>query len=93
VAPNADSREHALSVIGKDNCYIVYLNPPMDVCIQRDPSGLYAAAEGSDSTDIPGLSFPYSPPEVTHLELDTDELSVDECLDAVLKLMRNESII
>lgn len=93
VAPNADSREHAVSVIGKDNCYIVYLNPPMSACIQRDPSGLYASAEGSDSSDIPGLSFPYKPPQIVHLELDTAALGVDECLDRVLTLLRDEAII
>jgi len=93
VAPNADSREHALSVIGKDNCYIVYLNPPMEVCVQRDPSGLYAAADRLETPDIPGLSFPYSAPEVTHLELDTSELSIDDCLAQVLKLMQSEEII
>ena len=93
VAPNADSREHAISVIGKDNCYIIYLNPPIETCILRDPSGLYAAAEGAESTNIPGLSFPYSAPEVTQLELDTSALSVDECLEKVLKLMRDEEII
>ncbi len=93
VAPNTDSREHAIRVIGKDNCYIVYLNPPMEICIQRDPSGLYAAAEGTESSDIPGMSFPYSAPEITHLELDTSTLSVDECLDRVLKIMRDEEII
>ncbi|MEX2468698.1 MAG: sulfate adenylyltransferase subunit CysN, partial [Pseudohongiellaceae bacterium] len=81
VAPSAESREHARSVIGKDNCYIVYLNPPMEVCIERDPSGLYASAEGSESSDIPGLSFPYEAPELTHLELDTSVLDVEECLD------------
>ena len=93
VAPNTDSREHAISVIGKDNCYIIYLNPPMETCIQRDPSGLYAAAEGTESPDIPGLSFPYNAPEVVHLELDTEQQSVDECLKKVLKLMRDEEII
>ncbi len=93
VAPNADSREHALSVIGKDNCYLVFCNPPLEVCIQRDPSGLYAAAEGKESTDIPGLSFPYTPPDSIHLELDTDTLSIEECLDRVIKLMEEEEII
>lgn len=93
VAPNADSREHAISVIGKDNCYLVYCNAPIEVCIQRDPSGLYAAAEGSDSTDIPGLSFPYVPPETTHLELNTDALSIEECLDQVIGLMQEQGII
>jgi bifunctional enzyme CysN/CysC len=93
VAPNRDSREHALSVIGKDNCLIVYLNPPMEVCIQRDPSGLYAAAETSESSDIPGLSFPYDQPQITHLELDTSSLSIDECLQQVLDLMKQHEII
>ncbi|MBL4820664.1 MAG: sulfate adenylyltransferase subunit CysN [Gammaproteobacteria bacterium] len=93
VAPNKDSREHALSVIGKDNVLIIYLNPPMDVCIQRDPSGLYAAAEESESGDIPGLSFPYDEPEFTNLALDTSQLSIDECLQQVTRLMREEGII
>ena len=93
VAPNADSREHALSVIGKGNCYLVFCNPPIEVCVQRDPSGLYAAAEGSDSINIPGLSFPYTPPEAIHLELDTDTLSIEECLDRVITLMDHEKII
>lgn len=93
VAPNTDSREHAISVIGKDNCHIIYLNPPMETCIQRDPSGLYAAAEGAESSDVPGLSFPYNAPEVVHLELDTAALSVDECLEKVLRFMREKEII
>ena len=93
VAPNADSREHAISVIGKDNCYIVYLNPPMDVCIQRDPSGLYASAEAAGSEDIPGISFEYKPPEHVHLELDTEKLDADACVDQVIALMKKEQII
>lgn len=93
VAPNADSREHALSVIGKGNCYLVFCNPPIEVCVQRDPSGLYAAAEGSNSINIPGLSFPFTPPEAIHLELDTEALSIEECLDRVITLMGQEKII
>ncbi len=93
VAPNRDSREHAESVIGKRNCMVIYLNPPLSVCRQRDPSGLYAAAADSDSEDIPGLSFPYDKPENLELELDTSELSVEECLDEVLELMRARDII
>jgi bifunctional enzyme CysN/CysC len=93
VAPNRDSREHALSVIGKDNCLIVYLNPPIEVCIQRDPSGLYAAADSSDSSDVPGLSFPYDEPEYFNLELDTSQLSVEQCLEQVLRLMREQEIL
>ncbi|MFM1895358.1 MAG: hypothetical protein RLZZ385_432 [Pseudomonadota bacterium] len=93
VAPSRDSRDHALSVIGKDNCLIVYLNPPLEVCMQRDPSGLYAAAQAAESGTIPGVSFPYDEPETTHLELDTSALSVDECLRKVIRLLREHKVI
>ena len=65
----------------------------METCIERDPSGLYAAAKETESTDIPGLSLSYSTPEVKRLELDTRALSVDDCLERVLKIMRDEGII
>src|SRR5690606_41129364 len=45
VAPNTDSREHTIDVIGEENCIVVYLTPPLEVCRQRDPSGIYAAEE------------------------------------------------
>lgn len=93
VAPNADARDQAQSVIGKDNCFLIYLNPPTDVCVQRDPSGLYAAADGTGSSDIPGLSSPYPDPVDVSLALDTAALSIDECLDRVIQLMQANEII
>lgn len=93
VAPNPDSREHALSVIGKDNCVIIYLNPPMTVCQQRDPSGIYAAAETTGSAEIPGITFAYPKPEHVDLELDTNTLTVEDCLDQVIELMQGKGII
>jgi bifunctional enzyme CysN/CysC len=93
VAPNKDSREHALSVIGRDNCFMIYLNPSLDVCKQRDPSGLYAAAELSPSADIPGVSFPYEAPEAPDLVLDTGALSIEECISQVIKLLKDKKVI
>ncbi len=93
VAPGQDAREHAMSVIGSDNCLIVYLNPSMDVCRQRDPSGLYAAAELSGSQDVPGVSYPYEAPQQAVLTLDTGALSIDECVNQVVKLLKGRRII
>ena len=93
VAPNHDSREHAISVIGKDNCLMIYLNPPMEVCIQRDPSGLYAAHSDDPDAVVPGLTFDYEPPEQAALELDTSELGVEQCLQRVVEILDQRGII
>ena len=72
---------------------IVYLNPPMEVCVQRDPSGIYAAAEANASGHVPGLSFPYPKPEQADIELDTSTLTVEDCLDQVISFMQSKSYI
>ncbi|MDR2213202.1 MAG: adenylyl-sulfate kinase, partial [Pseudomonadales bacterium] len=95
VAASAEARDHAISVIGQDHCIVVYLNPPLEVCQARDPSGLYAAAQNRDSDggDVPGLSFPYEAPEAPDLVLPTDQMRIDECVDRVINLMKERLVL
>tara|TARA_Y100001970_G_C14242289_1_gene865678 strand:+ start:2046 stop:3947 length:1902 start_codon:yes stop_codon:yes gene_type:complete len=93
VAPNNDSREHAINVVGSENCFIVYCNPPVEICIKRDPSGLYAAFEENKTDIVPGLSFPYEKPERVDLELDTSSESIDASLNKITLLLENNLII
>jgi bifunctional enzyme CysN/CysC len=65
----------------------------MDICKQRDPSGIYAAAEATGSADLPGLSFPYPRPDHVDIELDTSALTVEDCLDEVINLMQSKAFI
>ncbi|MFM1769433.1 MAG: hypothetical protein RJA22_1962 [Verrucomicrobiota bacterium] len=62
----------------------VYVNAPIEICIQRDPKGLYAKARAGQITQFTGISAPYEPPEHPQLELRTDRLSVPECVDQLL---------
>ena len=93
VAPDQESREHALETIGKDNCFIVYLNPPLEICKQRDPSGLYAAEENVETGTLPGVSFPYEAPENPDLVLATDQNSIEECTEKVMDMLREREVI
>jgi len=93
VSPDMDSREHMCSVIGQENCLVVYLNPPLEVCKQRDPSGIYAAEENVQTGNVPGVSFEYPEPENPSLILPTHELDVEECIDRVINVMKEQSII
>lgn len=93
VAPNTDSREHMSDVIGEDNCIVVYLNPPLDVCKQRDPSGIYTAEANMETGTVPGVSFPYEDWENPNLILPTHELEVDECIDKVINVLKEQSIL
>ena len=93
VAPNLDSREHLMSVIGDENIIVIYLNPPLDVCKQRDPSGLYAAEENVPTGTVPGISFEYPEPENADLILPTHELEVEDCIYKIINVLKEQSVI
>jgi bifunctional enzyme CysN/CysC len=89
VAPTRASRERAANIIGPGNCLIVYLNPPLAICQQRDPSGLYSAS----SADVPGVSFDYEAPTDVALELDTSALPLRDCVDQVMRLLSDHGAL
>ena len=41
----------------------VFVDCPLDVCVARDPKGIYRAAAEGKSNTVPGLQTSYEPPE------------------------------
>ncbi len=53
-------RDHARSVIPK---FIeVFVDCPLEVCMKRDPKGIYAAAASGRATAVPGIQAAYEAP-------------------------------
>jgi len=50
----------------------------------RDPKGLYARADAGEIRDLTGVGSPYEAPEAPELTLDTDAMSVDAAVEAVI---------
>ena len=63
----------------------VYVRCPVEICIQRDPKGLYAKAEAGQIPNFTGISDPYEEPEKPEIVVDTDKEDVDQ---SVLKIIR-----
>lgn len=89
VAPDAEGREQAKAVVGAERLITVYVQASPQACRERDPQGLYAA--GGDN--IPGESFAYDIPLDADLVIDTQSVSVDEGVKAVLELLRARGAI
>ena len=89
VAPSAEGREQAKTLIGAERAITVYVQASPLVCRQRDPQGLYAA----DGDNIPGESFPYDVPLNADLVIDTQSASVEDGVKQVLDLLRSRGAI
>lgn len=93
VAPTEASRHRAISIIGSEACYLIYLNPSLEACIERDPSGIYSAHSSDESILVPGISFEYEPPTGAALALDTAQISQAQCVEQIIQLLADEEII
>jgi bifunctional enzyme CysN/CysC len=90
VAPSEAVRLRVAKLIGDDRFIVVHVATPVDVCRQRDTKGQYAKADAGELRNFPGVTAVYEAPSDPDLVLDTSQQSVDQCVDAVIELLRSK---
>ncbi|HZV75909.1 MAG TPA: adenylyl-sulfate kinase, partial [Conexibacter sp.] len=87
VSPYAEARAFARDVHERDGLRFieVYVNTPIEICVQRDPKGLYARAKAGELRGFTGVDDPYEPPRSPDVELCCLEVdvAVERVLDAL----------
>ncbi len=86
VAPNQDVRQRSRDLIG-EGFVEIFVDTPIEVCRQRDPGGLYEAADRGEIPLFPGVSATYERPSDADLTVDTSVQSVDECVSQIVKVL------
>ncbi|MEE2660805.1 MAG: adenylyl-sulfate kinase, partial [Planctomycetota bacterium] len=93
VAPEDRSRQAAQELIGSDRFILVHLDPPLEVCRDRDGSGLYEKQESGEHASIPGVTQPYEAPETPDLRIDTSLMSSSDAAELVVNLLKERQFI
>jgi adenylylsulfate kinase len=69
----------------------IFVDTPLEICMQRDPKGIYRKARAGEASHVPGLQAPYEPPESPDLTIDgrlEDPAAAAERIIAVLSEKR-----
>jgi sulfate adenylyltransferase len=66
---------------------LVHVSTPLEECERRDLKGLYAKARAGLIPEFTGISDPYDVPLDADLSVDTSQVSREEALEQVLKLL------
>jgi adenylyl-sulfate kinase len=62
----------------------VFVSCPVEICAQRDVKGLYQKAFAGEITGFTGVDDPYEEPANAEVTVQTDTMSPEECLRAIL---------
>ncbi len=93
ISPLRADRVRVRALLGPDDFIEVYCRCPLDVCERRDVKGNYQKARTGQIQEFTGISAPYEEPTDADLVLDTDRMSVAECVDKVLGLLAERHIL
>lgn len=84
ISPFASDRQNAKTIIGSDNFIEVYVSTSLEECEKRDIKGLYKRAREKHIPNFTGITSPYEVPQHPDIVVDTEKMSVDECVEAIM---------
>ena len=87
ISPFEADRKIAREIIGKERFREIFINTDLGLCRERDPKGLYKRALSGEIPDFTGISSPYEIPLNPDCEISTDNCTVSESVDKILKTL------
>ena len=85
ISPYNDDRDEARKLIGEDFIEI-FVNTPIDECIQRDPKGLYKKALNGEIKGFTGIDAPYEEPQNPEIEI--KNMNIDESVNFIINSLK-----
>ena len=85
ISPYADDRNEARKLIGDDFTEI-FVNTSLDVCMDRDPKGLYKKAISGEIKGFTGIDAPYEEPQNPEIEIKS--MTVEESVNFIINKLK-----
>ncbi len=90
ISPFREERELVKNLLGADRYVEVHVDCPVEECEKRDVKGLYAKARKGEISNFTGISSPFEIPENPDVVVKTAELSVEEGVEKILKVIEGK---
>jgi bifunctional enzyme CysN/CysC len=71
ISPFRSERRMARELVGEGEFLEVFVDTPIEICMQRDPKGLYEKARAGQIKNFTGVDSPYEAPEKAELTVNT----------------------
>ena len=65
----------------------MFVDTPLEVCEARDVKGLYKKARAGQIKNFTGIDSPYEAPVAPDVTLKTAQMSVDDCVQELVKTL------
>ncbi len=92
-SPYKEQRKMVRNLLADGEFIEIFVKCPIEICMRRDPKGLYKKALAGEIKGFTGVDDPYEEPETPEITLETDKLTVDESVNIILEYLKTKKII
>ena len=93
ISPMQADRDRVRETLPAGHFIEVFANSSLETCERRDVKGLYAKARAGLLRDFTGITSPYEPPVKAEMELRTDLMSVEQCLERLVDELAQRKLL
>jgi len=93
ISPYRKHRRIARNLVEPREFVEIYLRCPIDICEKRDIKGLYQKARNGILKQFTGVSDPYEEPINPEIVLETDKMSIEECVVKIISFLQEKKVI
>lgn len=93
ISPFRSERRMARELLGEGEFLEVFVDTPIEICMQRDPKGLYEKAKAGKIRNFTGIDSPYEAPEQAELTIKTMEASPEDHAQVIVKYLREKGYL
>jgi bifunctional enzyme CysN/CysC len=93
ISPFRSERRMARDLVGEHEFIEVYVDTPIEVCMQRDPKGLYKKAQAGEIKNFTGIDSPYEAPEHPELRVDTTTADPAQLAAGIVSYLRDKGYV
>jgi bifunctional enzyme CysN/CysC len=93
ISPFRSERRMARELVGVGEFIEIFVDTPLEVCMTRDPKGLYEKARAGAIKNFTGIDSPYEAPEHPELTIKTVEAPAEIQAERILAYLRDGGYI
>ena len=93
ISPYREDRQVVRNLVQEGEFIEVFVKCSVEACEKRDPKGLYKKARNNEIPNFTGISAPYEEPINPEIILDTENQTIEECVEQLQKILTEKGYI
>jgi len=93
ISPYQQDRDLVRALLEEKEFIEVYVKCSLKSCEKRDPKGLYKKARNGEIKQFTGIDAPYEEPKSPEIVVDTENDTVEECVEHIYQYLKENELI